>query len=341
VPATPTVAVALATFNGERFLREQLASLTAQTVPPSEILIGDDGSTDATLDIVDEFADRSPIAVTVTRNPTRLGFADNFFAIAGRAQADLVAWCDQDDVWLPEKLERCAAAFRKPDVVLVVHGARRIDSAGTELDRLPGALRRSYRKRSGHPFLVPYGFREVFRRRLLDEFDPAERPESFHGLRTSHDEFVYFAASCSGTVRWIRRPLALYRAHDSNTTGAARQPGVADQAMQHHGALIGAPEVAEFRASYLDAMARRQGDGDELRRAASWYRRYAASVDRRMSVYRATGRLGMLRAVASASAGGLYAPRRRGRLGPQALAKDLALAVLRGGPVAHQSRASA
>ena len=115
---TPSrISVAMATFNGERHLAAQLESIAQQTLAPHELVVSDDGSTDSTLEIVEAFERRAPFHVRIERNPTRLGFAANFLTAAERCEGELIAFADQDDVWLSTKLERAAAAFA-PGVVL-------------------------------------------------------------------------------------------------------------------------------------------------------------------------------------------------------------------------------
>ena len=97
----------MATFNGERFLAEQLHSIADQIVTPAELVVSDDGSTDGTLAILQEFAQGAPFPVRVLPPHPRLGFADNFLHAVEACQCDLVALCDQDDVWNERKLERC------------------------------------------------------------------------------------------------------------------------------------------------------------------------------------------------------------------------------------------
>ena len=92
------MSIALATFNGARFLAEQLASIATQTIVPDEIVVGDDGSSDATLDIIADFAATVPYPVHVERNPTRLGFGLNFLRILGRCAGGVIVLADQDDV---------------------------------------------------------------------------------------------------------------------------------------------------------------------------------------------------------------------------------------------------
>ncbi|RYE93095.1 MAG: glycosyltransferase, partial [Oxalobacteraceae bacterium] len=107
------ISVVMATYNGASHIREQLDSIERQTLTPDEVLIGDDGSSDATLAIVRDFAARTSIPVTVAEKSERLGFADNFLWTAERSRHDLIALCDQDDLWLPDKLERARDRIKR------------------------------------------------------------------------------------------------------------------------------------------------------------------------------------------------------------------------------------
>ena len=98
----------MCTYNGARFLPEQLRSIEAQTRPPDELVICDDRSTDDTADIVREFAATAPFHVSFRVNDVRLGTTANFARAISLCQFGLIALCDQDDVWRPWKLDRLA-----------------------------------------------------------------------------------------------------------------------------------------------------------------------------------------------------------------------------------------
>ena len=101
---TPQVAVLIGVYNGAPHLEAQLHSLTAQTLPPSLILVSDDGSTDGSGEILDRFASTCTAEVIRLRGP-QAGLAANYLHLIRQCPpCDLVALCDQDDVWLPEKL---------------------------------------------------------------------------------------------------------------------------------------------------------------------------------------------------------------------------------------------
>lgn len=103
----------MCTFNGQAYLGEQLESLAAQTRLPAELVVRDDGSTDETVPILEQFARTALFPVRVTRNATRLGIPDNFAAAISDARCELIALADQDDRWYPHKLERLDRALHR------------------------------------------------------------------------------------------------------------------------------------------------------------------------------------------------------------------------------------
>jgi glycosyltransferase involved in cell wall biosynthesis len=128
----------MATFNGARFLREQLDSLARQTLLPSELVVCDDGSRDESVPILESFSREAPFEVRLLRNELNQGFGETFLRAATAARGDWIAFCDQDDVWLPHKLSRCMEiAVRHPNVVLVCHSAQQVDA---ELRPLPSRM---------------------------------------------------------------------------------------------------------------------------------------------------------------------------------------------------------
>jgi len=93
-----TISVALCTYNGELYLREQLESILKQTFPPDEIIICDDGSTDTTIKILEEFRRKSFIPVKVYYNKENLGVSKNFEKAISLCSGDIIFLSDQDDV---------------------------------------------------------------------------------------------------------------------------------------------------------------------------------------------------------------------------------------------------
>lgn len=241
--------VALATCDGERFLEAQLDSLCAQTVQPFELVVSDDASRDRTPDILAAFARSAPFPVHVRKNSRRRGYKSNFVAVAAACTGDLIAFCDQDDVWEPHKLERMAAPFEDPQVLLAHHDATLIDAEG----RAIGALRTPVRG----PWDVVPGFAQVFRRRLAD-FSPLQplsvdhlwaiaaakhpsRPADQAARALAHDQFYLFWADVVGRTAHVPEALVRYRQHPGALFGRAPHPVLF--------AFAKAPELAAGRAA--------------------------------------------------------------------------------------------
>ena len=282
------VSIAMATLNGERFLGEQLASLANQTVPPAELVVHDDGSTDGTLDVLAAFARDSAFPVRVDRGARRLGFADAFLAAAGACSGELIALCDQDDVWLPEKLERCRAAFAGGDVLVAIHSTEVVD------DRLVRTGQRYPDVRADRvapplatdPWLAVRGMSMVVDARLLRLGDADERPPS-HYLADApmhHDEWLYAVARSLGAVALIAEPLALYRQHGANVTGAptgaaARVREAASTGWTYYGRRREQALALERLFAGLAV------SDDELAARAPAAERYYGELARRLAVY--------------------------------------------------------
>ena len=98
------VSVVMCTYNGARYIREQIESLLRQTYPLHEIIVQDDGSTDGTCDIVSEYAAQNPV-IRLIHNDGAHGINNNFFSALHKAEGEFIAIADQDDIWEPEKIE--------------------------------------------------------------------------------------------------------------------------------------------------------------------------------------------------------------------------------------------
>lgn len=123
-----TISIALCTYNGERFLQQQLDSLASQTRLPDEVVVCDDCSTDRTIEILENWQKRVPFSVHVYRNDVNLGYSKNFEKALQHTSGDIVFVCDQDDVWKENKIQTVANVFEKsPEVGAVYHDASIID----------------------------------------------------------------------------------------------------------------------------------------------------------------------------------------------------------------------
>jgi glycosyltransferase involved in cell wall biosynthesis len=220
-PDESAVTIFLCTLNGERFLAEQLASLDTQTFTRWRLVISDDGSTDRTGSLLQAFkSSHAPGRVEIIDGPRR-GAPANFLFLACRHKpaGGYFAFCDQDDVWEPDKLARAVAALdRMPAGVPALYGSRTrlIDESGKAIGLSPRFARRPF-FRSALVQSIAGGNTMVFN-------DEARRLLAFCGPDVdipSHDWWLYLLTSaCDGIVHYDQRPSVRYRQHGHNVIGA-------------------------------------------------------------------------------------------------------------------------
>ena len=202
------ISIAIATYNGAKYLPEQLDSLLAQSRLPDELIIVDDKSSDNTLNIIKDFQDRAPFKVIIEQNEKNLGYTQNFNKALEKTRGDLVFMCDQDDVWLPDKLatvEQYSIEHSNALVIMndaVITDSNLIKSASTKLGQFESA------GISVSNFVM--GCCAMVRRDLLDVCLPI--PNGFQG----HDSWIVKMAEGVGSKHILPQPLQLYRRHNQN-----------------------------------------------------------------------------------------------------------------------------
>ena len=224
--APPSISVVLCTYNGGTFIEAQLQSILNQTLTPTEIIVSDDGSTDSTLSRVEGIAHASPkeIRWDIRTRAAPLGAAENFGSALPLATGEFIALSDQDDVWVPDKLEVMSRQLSENPSLLLVHSeARLIDAAGVPGASLMSTLRitRGERNNLARGFAIKALLRRnlvtgatvVLRKELLDDALPL--PQSW-----VHDEWLGLIAALRGGLAFNARALIDYRQHGNNQIGA-------------------------------------------------------------------------------------------------------------------------
>lgn len=223
------VSVALCTYNGARFIEEQLKSILAQEPRALEIVVSDDGSTDETLEIVRrvaaEVADSPDMTqIRILDSKGGLGITKNFERSIAACSHDLIALADQDDIWHDDKLSTMIEQFdSRPELLLLHSDARLVDGNGTPLGRdLLDALEVSSQDRdaihSGQAFSVllrrnlATGATSMIRRDLLDFALPFAED-------WVHDEWLAIMAAAVSTLDFVPQTLIDYRQHGQNQIG--------------------------------------------------------------------------------------------------------------------------
>jgi glycosyltransferase involved in cell wall biosynthesis len=232
------ISVAMCTYNGERFLSQQLATIGNQTRLPDELVVCDDQSTDQTVAIVREFAATVSYPVRVFENERTLGFAANFERAIRLCEGDLVALSDQDDAWYPQRLERSEQEFMAhPEAGLVFSDADVMDEQGRPLGgtlwrrlgfvgkRRQDLLAGKFGVLAKHRFVT--GATVMLRATLRERYLPI-------GAGWIHDEWIALITAAFADLRPIDEPLIRYRIHSS------QQVGLQNKLMQRaHGATRG------------------------------------------------------------------------------------------------------
>ena len=219
-----TVSIAIATYNGSRFIADQIASIVNQTRLPDEIVISDDCSTDDTIQIIDNILRSLSIKFKVVKNASRLGWRRNFINVMDLCECDLIAFCDQDDVWELSKIENLVSIFASSDTQMVYHNATLIDETGEVIGSLNAKARdiRIVSSPLSMDFWTPiFGFSMIFRRELIsysmywnESIDKLNREE-----KAAHDQWIFFLSSILGNIVYADTYLVRYRIHGKNSVG--------------------------------------------------------------------------------------------------------------------------
>src|SRR2546430_1307611 len=224
--------IPICTFNGQKFLRDQLSSIENQTVLPSEVIAFDDGSTDDTMSILHEFMQRVSFSMRVVQNERTFGFTQNLIQAVKQCSGNWIVLCDQDDVWHPRKLETMRDIFdASPEVNAIFTDGVIIDDQGNDTgERLSQRLAfdhpRVQRDIRNDPLVI------LCRRNICTGATlglRADIRDLIFPLPTTlppdliQDGWIALVAAATGGLRFLSEPLTYYRAH------SAQQIGVGDK----------------------------------------------------------------------------------------------------------------
>lgn len=230
------ISIAMCTYNGAPYLQKQLDTFASQTLPPYELIVCDDGSTDDTLALIASFARKVAFPVRVFKNERNLGSTRNFEKAIGICEGDLIALSDQDDEWYPDKLARMHRLFEElPEALAAFSNADIIDDGSALADRkLWKSIDVDFSSGKKSPYVytgivsslfkrdyIATGATMVFRSKFRDQFVPI--PASW-----PHDAWIaWIAALRDGLVAFPAATIR-YRVHAQQQIGV-RPPSLADQ----------------------------------------------------------------------------------------------------------------
>jgi glycosyltransferase involved in cell wall biosynthesis len=244
------LSIALATYNGERYLEEQLESIVRQTRLPDELVIFDDASTDSTASIVGKFAQRAPFPVRFQINAERLGSTRNFEAAIRACSGDIIFLCDQDDVWYPQKMARMEERFiSDPEAGAVFTDADIVDQDLQPCGpRLWQAVR--FKQKDQARFAARDALGVLLKRPVVTGATMAFR-SSYRDLILPmpaiwvHDAWISLLIGAVSHLDGLPIPLIAYRQHSANQIGAPRRDRRSKRTKSSCAAFYG-PQVPRF-----------------------------------------------------------------------------------------------
>jgi Glycosyl transferase family 2 len=222
----PGIEVLLATYNGGRFIAEQIESILRQDECDFTILARDDGSTDGTPDILQDYVERFPTRIRAfARTGNDRGIINNFRSLLQASAADYVCFSDQDDVWLPDKLTRSRRAMEELQAKWGMQVPALVFTDLRVVDANLSTLYPSFWERMRIDPEVVYDFPGLLVNFVVTGCTVmANRPLVDLAVRmpqeaSMHDSWVGLIASAFGRAAFVREPTVLYRQHGGNATG--------------------------------------------------------------------------------------------------------------------------
>lgn len=202
------ISIALATYNGEKYIEEQLKSIYNQTIKPDEIIISDDNSNDKTIKIINETKKFTNIKHEVIENKNRTGYSLNFNRALQSVNGDVIFLCDQDDFWFENKIEYVLNQFKEnTNIWVVMNNAMFTDESLNQLGTTKLDEHKRYdRKLNGYHI----GCCAAVRKELLDYCLPI--PSN----KVGHDNWIISIAEGLGKRKIINSVLQYYRRHGNN-----------------------------------------------------------------------------------------------------------------------------
>lgn len=214
------VNILMATYNGEKFLAQQIESIQKQTFKEWNLLIRDDGSSDKTCDIIRNFTAKDSRIRFINENEHHnLGVIKSFFTLVNYEVADFYFFSDQDDVWLPEKLSVSleAAKHKASDVPLLVYTDLKV--VNQELNILQDSMIRAQSHHANTTLLSELTENTVTGGTMMINHALAEKWFTPNDI-LMHDWFLALLAASLGEIIYLDLPTQLYRQHDNNVLGA-------------------------------------------------------------------------------------------------------------------------
>ena len=207
--------VAMATYNGEKYIKEQIETILKNLNDNDELVISDDGSSDMTVEIIKSFNDKR---IKLINGPKK-GLKQNFNNAIKNTSGDIIFLSDQDDIWMENKVEKMVECFNLNNYILIQHDAIVVDEndnvlleSFAEHRKVKTGIIKNLIKNSYHGCCI------AFRKELKNEILPI--PDNIY----LHDEWIGLVAELNGKTCFINDKLIKYRRHSENNSSFKHLP---------------------------------------------------------------------------------------------------------------------
>ena len=223
--STDKIAILMATYNGEKYICQQIDSILSQTCKDWELYIHDDGSTDNTIAVVESYVEKYPNKIHLIDGKSTGGAKYNFFYMFGQVEAPYYMTCDQDDVWLDKKIEltydKMLTIENKADVPCLVYTELRVvdSELNTIADTMSGYQSLDCHKRTINQFILQNSVTGCTMMVNMALRDKMLRITDIDNT-IMHDWWAALVAAQFGKTAFIDEPTILYRQHGDNSLGA-------------------------------------------------------------------------------------------------------------------------
>lgn len=212
---TEKISVAMASYNGEKYIKKQIETILENLNDRDELVISDDGSSDMTIEIIRAFEDSR---IKLLNGPKK-GLKKNFENAIKNSVGDIIFLADRDDIWMTNKVNKVVECFKSNDYILIQHDAIVIDDNNTvmfksfaEHRKVKTGIIKNLIKNSYHGCCI------AFRKELKKEILPI--PNNIY----LHDEWIGLVAELNGKTYFLNEKLIEYRRHSQNTSSFKHLP---------------------------------------------------------------------------------------------------------------------
>lgn len=266
-----TIDILLATYNGEKYLEEQLNSILTQNYSNFKLIISDDCSQDKTKEILEKYQSHPQIEIYYQEK--NIGYMKNFEFLLQHVEHNLYMLCDQDDIWLSNKIEKTYAKMKEKQADLVFTDLEIIDETGKtisksfnrKMEKIHKITKTLETNKIAYLYNTVTGCTILAKKQYLNQILPL--PENTKYI--IHDSWIALMTSISGKIAYLDEPTVLYRQHVENQVGATRKSFNAEKFSDIRKVFIEVKQ--ELFSTYLQYQDKFPNDLQELNQKAKMY----------------------------------------------------------------------